>query len=68
MPLRFENTGIIAVTYRVPVVAVAGFGGAARRVWQVMSGAKDVASEDELTQMALDQWGDGSAARMVATC
>jgi hypothetical protein len=59
--------GIIAVTHRVPVVAVAGFGGAAWKVWQVMSRAKDLAAQDELTEMALDHWGDGSAAGMVAT-
>lgn len=60
------TAGIIAASYRLPVVAVACFGGAAQRVWRQLSAAKNVASPDELSEMASDQWDDGSAARLVA--
>ncbi|MEO8225413.1 MAG: hypothetical protein ABI661_11465 [Gammaproteobacteria bacterium] len=56
-------TGLIAMTWRLPVLAVPGFGGAARRVWERLS-IETGQSEDDTTEMSMP-WQAGSAERLV---
>jgi hypothetical protein len=56
-------TGLIALTMRLPVLAVAAFGGNARKVWERLSG--DTGHSDaDIAEMG-KPWEDGSAARLV---
>jgi hypothetical protein len=56
-------TGLIALTMRLPVLAVAAFGGNARKVWERLSGETGQ-SEADIAEMG-KPWEDGSAARLV---
>lgn len=58
-------TGLIAMTWRLPVLAVPGFGGAARRVWDRLSDETGQ-SEDDIAEMA-KPWQTRSAERLVQT-
>lgn len=57
-------TGLIAIAYRLPVLAVAVFGGNARKVWETLAREKGWASSEEISAMAHD-WRHESAARLV---
>jgi hypothetical protein len=57
-------TGLIALTMRIPVLAVATFGGNARKVWERLANEKGHASDEDIAEMAKD-WRDGSAQRLV---
>jgi hypothetical protein len=56
-------TGLIALTMRLPVLAVAAFGGNARKVWERLSGetGQSEADRDEMG----NPWEDSSAAQLV---
>jgi hypothetical protein len=56
-------TGLIALTWRLPVLAVPGFGGAARKVWERLSSETEQ-SEDDIAEMG-KPWQTGSAERLV---
>jgi hypothetical protein len=56
-------TGLIALTMRLPVLAVAAFGGNARKVWDLLSNETGQ-SEVDIAEMG-KSWEDGSAARLV---
>lgn len=58
-------TGLIALTMRVPILAVATFGGAARKVWDHLAKEPTDASEDDVASMAKN-WRDDSARLLVA--
>ena len=57
-------TGLIALTMRMPVVAVASFGGNAQKVWETLSKERNDATEDDVASMAQD-WRDSSARQLV---
>jgi len=56
--------GLLALSRRCPLVAVAGFGGAAEKVWQRFSKESNWATEEDLASMA-EPWRDGLAADLV---
>jgi hypothetical protein len=56
-------TGVIAIAMRLPVLAVAAFGGNARKVWQRLS-TQTGQSESDIAAMG-KPWEDGSAVRLV---
>jgi hypothetical protein len=56
-------TGLIALTMRLPVLAVATFGGNARKVWERLS-EETGQSEADIAEMG-KSWEDGSAAQLV---
>lgn len=57
-------TGLVCLTFGIPVVPVACFGGAARRVWDVMNRVPHHATAQEVSAMGAD-WTDGLAPRLV---
>ena len=59
-------TGLIALAFDIPVVAVASFGGNAEKVWASLDRVRNEAVADDVAAMA-DQWHDDSAARLVAS-
>ncbi len=56
--------GLLALSRRCALVAVAGFGGAAEKVWQRLSKEPNWATEDDVARMA-EPWRDGLAADLV---
>ncbi|WP_247695022.1 hypothetical protein [Streptomyces sp. B93] len=57
-------TGLVCLTFGVPVVPVACFGGAARRVWDVMNRVPHHATADEVSAMGAE-WHADLAPRLV---
>jgi putative copper export protein len=57
-------TGLIGLTFGIPLLAVACFGGGAQRVWAAMDQASDADGRGDVSQMA-EAWHDGSAAALV---
>lgn len=58
--------GLIALSLRTPVVALAKFGGAAHLVWESFGRIKNDVTEEELQIMA-DNWSGRSAASLVTS-
>jgi hypothetical protein len=58
--------GLLALSRRSALVAVAGFGGAAEKVWQRFTNEPNWASKEDLARMA-EPWRDGLAADLVRT-
>jgi hypothetical protein len=58
-------TGLIALAFDIPVVAVAPFGGSAEKVWAALDRVRNEAVLDDVSAMA-EPWHDGSSARLVA--
>ncbi len=58
-------SGLVAIGARIPILAMAGFGGAAAKVWETLSPSEDLPSRDEIDLMA-GRWDDNSAAACVA--
>jgi hypothetical protein len=56
--------GLLALSQRIALLAVAGFGGAAEKVWQRFTKEPNWASEEELARMA-EPWHDGLATELV---
>ncbi|MFF0313217.1 hypothetical protein ACFYPH_01010 [Micromonospora sp. NPDC005252] len=57
--------GLIGLSRRIPVAAVAAFGGAAEKVWQRLSTERGVATEEEVALLARP-WQPGAAEPIVA--
>ncbi|MFF4227747.1 hypothetical protein [Streptomyces sp. NPDC001820] len=57
-------TGMICLAFGIPVYALACFGGASRRVWDIMNRVTNYATEDEISTMGAE-WGHGAASRLV---
>jgi hypothetical protein len=57
-------SGQVAIGTRMPIVALAEFGGGAARVWETLSAGEDLPNRDEINLMARP-WADGSAAACV---
>jgi hypothetical protein len=56
--------GQVAIGTRMPILALASFGGAAKRVWDTLSAGEDLPNRDELDLMARP-WSNDSAAACV---
>ncbi len=57
-------TGQVAIGTRMPILALAEFGGGAARVWETLSAGEDLPNREELNVMARP-WTDGSASACV---
>ncbi len=49
-------TGVLALTYRIPLIALRAYGGSGEKIWKTMSGGRGLATADETNDMA--QRGD----------
>jgi hypothetical protein len=58
------NAGLIAISLRRPVVALASFGGGAEKVWKILARDRGDVTDAELSLMA-DQWREDTASRLV---
>src|SRR3954453_644202 len=56
--------GLLALTLRIPTLAVATFGGKAARVWERLAAERNDATEEDVSAMAR-AWHDDSARRLV---
>jgi len=59
-------TGLIALAFRIPLVAVACFGGNARKVWEALDRVRNDATQEDVSVMAAD-WHDTSASSLVTS-
>jgi hypothetical protein len=57
-------SGQVAVGTRMPILALAEFGGAAAKVWETLSAGEDLPNRSEINLMA-QPWADGAAAACV---
>jgi energy-converting hydrogenase Eha subunit A len=57
-------TGLIALAFRIPLVAVACFGGNARKVWEALDRVRNDATQEDVSAMAAD-WHEASARSLV---
>ena len=57
-------TGLIALAFRIPLVAVAYFGGNARKVWEALDRVRNDATQEDVSAMAAD-WHETSARSLV---
>jgi hypothetical protein len=57
-------TGLIALAFDVPIVALAAFGGSAQKVWTALDRVRNEAAAEDISAMAA-AWHDGSSARLV---
>jgi hypothetical protein len=46
-------SGVLALTYRVPLLALAAYGGDAEKVWCSLVSSRDLPTEEEIHQMAM---------------
>jgi hypothetical protein len=58
-------SGQVAIGTRMPMLALAEFGGGATRVWETLSAGEDLPSRDDIDLMARP-WNNGSAADCVS--
>ena len=58
-------TGLIALTFGIPIVPVACFGGLAVRVWKALDRVGNDAKPDEIALMGRRDWSDDMAAPLV---
>jgi hypothetical protein len=56
-------TGLLAVSHRLPVVAVRAFGGCAARVWRELRADRDLPAQPQVDDMG-SPWTDGLAATL----
>lgn len=61
-----QITGLIALSFHIPVVAVATFGGYAERVWRILDRVQPDAEREEINRMVLP-WRDDLAEPLVAS-
>lgn len=54
-------TGYLALGYRIPLFALAGFGGASQKVWQALAPGRDLPTPEEKSAMATGRWTDQTA-------
>ena len=57
-------TGVIATNYRIPLAAVATFGGSGRRIWRTLVPGQDLVEPMEKAHLSRP-WDDDSAAHIV---
>jgi len=59
--------GVVALTLRIPVLALACFGGHAEKAWAALERARNDASEEEIATMAQRPWRDELTGPLVAS-
>ncbi|MGE5762680.1 MAG: hypothetical protein ACM3ZF_01970 [Mycobacterium leprae] len=59
-------TGLIAVAFEIPLVAVTAFGGSGQKVWQALDRVRNDAEQADLDLMGAD-WHDGLPADLVGS-
>jgi len=59
------TTGMIALTLRIPLLAIASFGGSARQVWEVFDTERNYATDEEIAVMAQPGWRPNLAQRLI---
>lgn len=57
--------GLVAMGHRIPILALAAFGGAAAKVWESLSVDRDLATREDISLMARPKWGADSAKECV---
>jgi hypothetical protein len=57
-------SGQVAIGTRMPILALAEFGGAAAKVWETLSAGEDLPNRNEINLMA-QPWAEGAAAACV---
>ncbi|MEK9141528.1 MAG: hypothetical protein AAB308_10790 [Nitrospirota bacterium] len=57
--------GVVAMGHGIAMLPVAGFGGAAAKVWESLRPGRDLPSADEISSMARPEWLDDHAAEFV---
>src|SRR5262245_35418366 len=57
-------TGLIALTYRIPLVAVRGFGGAAEEIWSWLRADQDLPTQAQINEMGVE-WREELAGRWI---
>src|SRR5215470_11609145 len=57
--------GLVAMGHGIPILALAGFGGKAAKVWEALRPGRDLPSADEISLMARPEWTDGQAVECV---
>jgi hypothetical protein len=58
--------GVVAMGHEVAMLALAGFGGNAAKVWEALRPGRDLLTADEYSLMARPGWNDERAAECVA--
>lgn len=58
--------GVVAMSYRKPLLACAAFGGSADKIWRAMRAQKYPSSDADFALMARSNWSTDLAARLVA--
>jgi len=58
-------SGLVAIGYRKPILALASFGGAAEKVWEALSIERDLVEHRDVTFMASPNWMSTSAKEAV---
>jgi hypothetical protein len=59
-----DMAGLIALAFRIPLLAVRHFGGAAGYIWTLLSGGVDLPTQEQVNQMG-QAWNDSLAAPLV---
>jgi len=59
-------SGLVAMGHRIPIVALAAFGGAAAKAWEALSVERDLATGQDILLMARPKWTSDSAKELVA--
>ncbi|MEB3210510.1 MAG: hypothetical protein VKL39_04120 [Leptolyngbyaceae bacterium] len=54
-------SGLVAMGYRKPILALASFGGCAEKVWEALSIERDLLEHRDITFMASPKWSSTSA-------
>jgi hypothetical protein len=57
--------GLVAMGHRIPILALAAFGGAAAKVWESLSIERDLATHEDISLMARPKWSADSAKELV---
>ena len=57
--------GLVAMGHRIPLLALASFGGSATKVWEALSTERDLADQSDISCMASPKWTQESAAEGV---
>jgi hypothetical protein len=60
-------SGVVAMGHGIAVLALAGFDGAAAKIWDALRPGRDLPSADEVSLMARPGWSDDRAAECVGT-
>lgn len=57
--------GLLAITDRIPILAISQFGGSARKVWKALTPERDLPGQEEIAFMGQDVWNEAMAQKCV---